>query len=79
MAKHSAQNLLWSHFALVSMEMRVMQWWQREKERGHVAGCGVTALHTAGSGGHKLSLYLGHWGSAPAATRRQDTIMQEEE
>lgn len=27
--------------------------------------------------GHKLSLYLGHW-DAPAATSRQDAIMQEE-
>lgn len=27
--------------------------------------------------GHKLSLYLGHW-DAPAATCRQDAIMQEE-
>lgn len=42
-----------------------------------MAGGGVGALQAAGSGGHKLSLYLGHW-DAPAATCRQDAIMQEE-
>lgn len=43
-----------------------------------MAGGGVRALQAAGAEGHKLSLYLGHW-DAPAATRRQDAIMQEEE
>lgn len=42
-----------------------------------VAGGGVEALQAAGSEGHKVSLYLGHW-DAPAATCRQDAIMQEE-
>lgn len=42
-----------------------------------MAGGGVGALQAAGSGGHKLSLYLGHW-DAPTATCRQDAIMQEE-
>ncbi len=43
-----------------------------------MAGGGVRALQAAGAEGHKLSLYLGHW-DAPAATSRQDAIMQEEE
>ncbi|KAK5916998.1 hypothetical protein CgunFtcFv8_011926 [Champsocephalus gunnari] len=46
-------------------------------ERRLVAGGGVRGLQAAGDEGHKLSLYLGHW-DAPAATSRQDAIMQEE-
>lgn len=68
---HVQQFLNRSHFWLVTMEMWVMQWLQR------VAAGGVRALQAAGSEGLKLLLYLGHW-DAPAATCRQNFIMQEE-
>lgn len=68
---HVQQFLNRSHFWLVTMEMWVMQWLQR------VASGRVGALQAAGSEGLKLLLYLGHW-DAPAATCRQNFIMQEE-
>ena len=50
---------------------------EREREGRIEAGGGAGALQAAGSDGHKLLLYLGQW-DAPAATCRQDAIMQGE-